>query len=145
MDFSRYRHCAKAISDILQDTWKEMTILSFCCECLDVRFVILGKGNPNRMRLRIDGDAVRARGARERRQRRECMISCNYIWNGYAGAACHLALLTSGGTSRVFLRAPRGPWRKSVRRQGSTIKTSDNWKTRPETIAIANGFNIDEP
>jgi hypothetical protein len=29
------------------------------------------------------------------------LISCNYIWNGYAGAA-------SGGTSRVFLRAPPG-------------------------------------
>jgi hypothetical protein len=41
MAFAGYRHCAKTISDILQDTWKEMTILSFCCECLDVWFVIL--------------------------------------------------------------------------------------------------------
>jgi hypothetical protein len=48
MEFAGYRHCAKAISDILQDTWKEMTILSFCCASLDVWFVILGKGNPNR-------------------------------------------------------------------------------------------------
>jgi hypothetical protein len=74
MTFAGYRHCAKAISDILQETWKEMTILSFFCECLDVWFVILGKGNPNRVRLRIDGNAVRARGARERRQRRTSIV-----------------------------------------------------------------------
>ena len=48
MEFSRYQNCANAISDILQDTWKEMTILSFCCECLDVWFVIPGKGRPTR-------------------------------------------------------------------------------------------------
>jgi hypothetical protein len=61
MEFVRYRHCAKAINDILQDTWKEMTVLSFCCECLDVWFVILGEGNqPGR--LRIDGDASRTQG-----------------------------------------------------------------------------------
>jgi hypothetical protein len=40
MEFVKYRHCAKAISDILQDAWKEMTILSFCCERLDAWFVI---------------------------------------------------------------------------------------------------------
>jgi hypothetical protein len=50
MEFVRYRHCAKAISDILQETWKEMTILSFYFEYLDVWLVILGEGLPNRLR-----------------------------------------------------------------------------------------------
>jgi hypothetical protein len=29
MTLAPHRHCAKAISDILQNTWKEVTILSF--------------------------------------------------------------------------------------------------------------------
>jgi hypothetical protein len=40
---------------------------------------------------------------------------------------------------------PLGLWRKSARREGSTIKNSGSWNTRPETIVIASGFNIDEP
>jgi hypothetical protein len=39
------------------------------------------------MRLRIDGDAVRARGARERRQRRECVVIETNNGDG-AQAAC---------------------------------------------------------
>jgi hypothetical protein len=46
MEFVTYRHWAKAISDILQDAWKEMTILSFCCERLEAWFVIPDEGNP---------------------------------------------------------------------------------------------------
>jgi hypothetical protein len=48
--------------------------LAIFCECLDIRFVILGKDNPNHVRSRVDGDAVRARGARERRQRRASIV-----------------------------------------------------------------------
>jgi hypothetical protein len=60
-EFVKYRRWAKAICDILQDTWKEMTILSFYCECLDAWFVIPGEGNPT-WAFAIDGDAVNLHG-----------------------------------------------------------------------------------
>ena len=62
-----------------------LRISLFCRECLDVRFVILGKGNPNRERLSIDRNAVRTRGARQRRQRREFVIEAR---NGEIVESC---------------------------------------------------------
>jgi hypothetical protein len=59
MDFSRYRHCAKAISDILQDTWKEMTILSFFLGYSQFHRVFRELGNPPPKRVA----AYLARGA----------------------------------------------------------------------------------
>jgi hypothetical protein len=44
------------------------------------------------MRSRIDGDAVRARGARERRQRRECIVIGAHNGDG-AQAACTINAL----------------------------------------------------
>jgi hypothetical protein len=59
----------------------------FCRECLDVSFAILGKGNPNSVRLRIDRNAVRTRGAYQRRQRRESFVIEAHNGDG-AQAAC---------------------------------------------------------
>jgi len=64
-----------------------LSSLLFCRECLDVRFVALDKGNPNRVCLRIDRNAVCTKGARQRRQRGKSFVIEAHNGDG-AQAAC---------------------------------------------------------